>query len=199
MEIQIIDDHQLFAAGLKHMLVSEFNNVNVACYCTPQEALDNHRDNVGLIILDFYIPGFNPLEYIAALQRTYPKAKLVVISSSISSTDRQECLSAGATAYFEKHLPPEIVLSHLENILSDDTKKSDGLSYKASQNDKYKLGSKKTEVLILLARGYSNKKIATRLGVSAETIKTHLSEIYQILHIVNRDEAREWACEHGFI
>ena len=199
MNIQIIDDHQLFAAGLKHMLLSEFERASVSCFGNPQEALEACANDVDLIVLDFYIPGFNPLEYIAGLLHVNPNAKVVVISSSVSATDRQECLAAGAREYFEKHLPPDIVLANLHNILSGDMDNNVEISYTAKANDQYNLGERKTEVLILLARGYSNKKIACRLGVSAETVKTHLSEIYQILQISSRDEAKDWAAKHGFV
>ena len=112
MNILVIDDHQLFAAGLQHMLKVGFNGASVENYPNPQDAIDQHLGEVvELIVLDFYIPGFDTITYIQEFSRRFKGVRIVVISSSISRSDRQDCLNAGATAYFEKHLPPEVILS----------------------------------------------------------------------------------------
>lgn len=200
MKILIVDDHQLFAAGLQHMLTSAFHEASAECYASPEDIVTTSvTDPVSLVILDFYIPGFDAIETIKKISTLYPTAKVVVISSSVSATDRKECLQAGAKAYLEKHLPPEIVLSQLKKVIEDNEVDSISLSFIERKNEKYGLGLKKTEVLILLARGHSNKKIAQRLGLSPETIKTHLTEIYRLIDVSTRDQASEWACQHGFV
>jgi len=155
-------------------------------------------DNVHLVLLDFYIPGFDALYYIQQLRHTFLNIKIIVISSSVSPTDRKECLQAGAKAYFEKHLPPDIFLPQLKKVIKDEVIDND-LSFVDKKNEDYSLGIKKKEILILLARGYSNKKIATRLGVSPETVKTHLAETYKLIGVCSRDEARDWAGLHGLV
>ena len=200
MNIFIIDDHQLFAAGLKEMLSSAFNNAYIECFASPAEAIKRkNAQNPELIILDFYIPGFDPLKYIKTLLHTYIHAKLVVISSSVSATDRKNSLSVGATAYFEKNLPPDVVLAQLKDVINNRAADNIDLSFIKLQGNQYGLGEKKTEILILLARGYSTKEIADHLNISSETVKSHLSDIYRIVHVKNRSEAREWAYQHGFV
>lgn len=200
MNIFIIDDHQLFSSGLKHMLAAAFDSAKIERFLNPQEAIEQGNDiDVSLIVLDYYIPGYSASDSIPNLLSAYPDAKIVVISSSISNTDRGECLQYGASAYFEKHLPPEQVLSQLKKILNDSQVDCKNVPYIREKEQDFGLGLKKTEVLILLARGLTNKEIAQRLNVSPETVKTHLSELYRIIHVSNREGARSWAYEHGFV
>jgi DNA-binding NarL/FixJ family response regulator len=200
MNVFIIDDHQLFSSGMKHMLATAFDSADIECFSNPLDALECGKDiDVHLILLDFYIPGYGVAEFIPKLLTRYSGAKIVIVSSSVSSTDRAECLQYGACAYFEKHLPPENVLSQLKKVLSESGFDDVNSSYVHTKNRDFGLGLKKTEVLILLARGFSNKEIAQRLDVSPETIKTHLSDIYRIIQVTSREGARSWAYEHGLV
>jgi DNA-binding NarL/FixJ family response regulator len=69
----------------------------------------------------------------------------------------------------------------------------------SSQVHKHGLTDRQVDVLIQLARGNSNKKIAAKLGISSETVKSHLSSIYKQLGLSARSEANDWAHERGMI
>lgn len=196
----IIDDHQLFSAGLQQILMRLTGGGDVHCYDNPEKAFSaEHYSSISLIVLDFYIPGFDIPQWIRLFVEKFPDCPVVIISSSISPSDKKTCLDAGARAYLEKHLPPDIVLDKINEIIN-------GLEPRAEENHsaipqlrKYGLTHRQLDILIQLARGHSNKKIAEKLQISPETVKSHLSSIYKQLGISTRSEANDWAHDHGMI
>lgn len=196
-EIWIIDDHQLFSAGMKHLLNSVAAHHDIKCFNHPNSAMSEAGVMASLVIMDFYIPGVDTLNWISEFVKSYPKTPLVIISSSISLIDKKNCLLAGATAYYPKHSPPEITLERLKlhierNAAGDEV----ALEFPVCQNN---LTARQVEILIQVARGHSNKKIAKILGVSPETVKSHIATIYKSISCTTRDEAVDWAREKGFL
>ena len=108
-------------------------------------------------------------------------------------------MQLGAVAYFEKHLEPDAVLSGLQEVLQDSYQYDDEDCSIAERFAEDKLTQRQTEILICLARGASPKVIAQQLDISTETVKTHLSKLYQNLDISSKDEAIIWAREHGLV
>jgi DNA-binding NarL/FixJ family response regulator len=195
-EIWIIDDHKLFSAGMKHLIQSVAVDQNIRCFDHPADAVvSDMMDELSLIILDFYIPGVDALKWIQSFSQRYNSTPLVIISSSTSLTDRKNSLNAGATAYYPKHAPPDHTITHLKRFIQGNQRRSDIKPYTAHSHKQ--LTTRQTEIMIQLARGYSNKKIAKILEVSPETIKSHLATIYKILTCASRDEAAAWARNNG--
>lgn len=196
-DIWIIDDHQLFSEGLKQMLSTQTQKHNIHCFRHVDEVPDDPNAFVALAILDFYIPGADTLSYIQQFHGCYPNTPLVVISSSTSLADKKHCLDNGATAYYPKHAPPDVTLQSLIRFLNN----GEGYANQALEllPQRYNLTAKQVEILIQVARGYSNKKIASLLNISPETVKSHLAAIYRQVDCVNRDEAVQWAREKGLV
>jgi len=170
----------------------------IKCFGHPNLALSQpNAENLLLIILDFYIPGADCLQAIQQLQQKYPQTPIVIISSSTSLSDKKHCLDAGATAYFPKHAPPDVTLQSLARFI--ETGSGDANSQIALQPERKDLTEKQVEILIHLARGYSNKKIAELLCISPETVKTHLANIYRSIGATNRDDAVLWARAEGLL
>ncbi|MDA8708859.1 response regulator, partial [Hellea sp.] len=85
----IIDDHQMFSGGFKFILGSLGSIKNVISFENPQNAVEfDSKENVSLVVSDLYIPGYDMFVWIERLKATYKNAFVVVISSSISRTDR---------------------------------------------------------------------------------------------------------------
>lgn len=197
-EIWIIDDHSLFSAGLKQLLESTVDGFDIRCFGHPDEAAPAAAEAaVSLIIMDFYIPGANSLESISAFSHRYADTPLVVISSSTSLTDKKGCLDAGASAYYPKHAPPDITLEYLTGFIHRKEVELD--TSIALQIVQHNLTERQAEILIQVARGHSNKKIARMLELSPETVKTHLAMIYKAIICNTRDEAIDWARSKGLV
>jgi DNA-binding NarL/FixJ family response regulator len=196
----IIDDHKLFSGGFQHVLTS-LNGVDEAvCFDSPQSAIENQTpDDVVLVVSDLYIPGFDMFVWISRLREAYKNAALAVISSSISRTDRSECLSAGAHAYFEKHADPELVVEGLSGLLEKSNIEDGFLERTAREAQDIGLTNKQIDILVHLSRGLSLKEIALRFGISPETVKSHLSRIYDVIGVSGRSAASDWAKRHGLV
>jgi len=201
----VIDDHRLFNAGLSRLLTTLSGVDEVLSFANPQAAFDSKAEgkNVRIIISDYFMPGYKIDEWMPIMHEHYPNTPKVIISSSISSVDREKCLRLGAIAYFEKHLEPESVLLGLQQILDQCYEHKTGVispaQQFAEQFSDYGLTPRQVEVLIRLARGLSYQSIALELGVSRETVKTHLSHLYGILNITSKSEAVDWARDHGLV
>jgi len=196
----IIDDHQLFAAGFSHLLSSLSEISAVRCFENPQSAFDfSTDDNVALIVSDLYIPDYDMYVWFGKLRLRFPHAVLLVISSSISRTDRTDSIDAGADLYFEKHADPELVVEGICGLLSRRPVMDDFLQRTAVQAQEYGLTNKQIDILVHLARGLSLKEIANRFDISPETVKSHLSKIYQIIGVSGRSAASLWARRHGLV
>ena len=196
----IIDDHQLFAGGFSHLLSSIDCIDNVSCFSNPQCAVDLYPEQeVSLIVSDLFIPGYDMYVWFPKLRKRFPLASLLVISSSISRSDRVDCLSAGADLYFEKHADPALVVEGITSLLTQAPIEDDFLSRTAVEAQEIGLTNKQIDILVHLARGLSLKEIAVRFHISPETVKSHLSRVYAIIGVSGRSAASVWAKRHGLI
>jgi len=196
----VIDDHQLFAGGFSHMLGSIDLIDHVVCHKDPQSAIARqYSDEVTLIVSDLYIPGFDMYKWFGRIRAQFPSASLLVISSSISRSDRTDSFDAGADMYFEKHAEPALVIDGINKLLQHRPLKDDFLDRTASEAQEFGLTNKQIDILVHLARGLSLKEIAARFDISPETVKSHLSRIYQIIGVTGRSAASIWAKRHGLI
>ena len=196
--IWIIDDHQLFSAGLAQLLASSVPGYAIECMEHPERVLQSATViDLALVIIDFYIPDSDALYWIPEITKRFPGTPVVVISSSTSLVDRQNALKAGASAYYPKHAPPDLTLKNLmAHIQQEPTDTVD--SYR-SAFDKTILTDRQIEILVQVGRGHSNKKIAKLLEVSPETVKSHLKSIYRITNCISRDQAADWARRNGMV
>ena len=196
----VIDDHMLFNAGISRLLIGLNGIEKVLSFSSPQEVIDDRSlSPPKLVIADYFIPGFNIENWMPCLKELYTESPIVVISSSISSLDKERCLKLGATAYFEKHLDPQQVMSGLQQVMAD-CYEPKGMDSQIARNfSEGRLTNRQIEIIICLSRGLSLKLIAKKLDISTETVKTHISNLYRELNVSSKDEAILWAREHGLV
>ena len=197
--IAIVDDHKLFSAGLQLLLSNLEEEVESEIFDQPRaffSAIQAAGRCHDLVTLDFYIPGYWICDIIGELKRKYPSTRILVVSASISPADRKQALSAGADAYLQKHAAPESLLKGIAALLrgAGPVDCGEPLSDTASRLD---LTPRQLDTLLLASKGLSNKEIARILEISPETVKSHLSDIYQRFSVSNRLEAIEFARSNG--
>lgn len=191
-EALIIDDHKLFGAGMKTLVCDLPGITDAHYYPTPAAALDAAPEDAVLIVADFYVPGYPAADWLPRLKAHFRDAVMVVVSSSLSRADRDLSLALGARAFFEKHAHPEVVLQSLTALLTGRT-----VETRSPGDPTGRLTPRQLDILTELVRGSSQKAIAARLGVSPETVKTHLSRLYRELGLSGREAAVQWARENG--
>lgn len=202
MRILLADDHPLFREGLKPVLAKLDEDVELVEAIDYPSAFDtmhrvgNHHGGVDLALLDLYMPGMDGVEGVMRFRAAFPAIPVVVLSASEQTEDIQKLLAAGALGYLTKASPSEVILSALRLVLGG------GIYVPPSLLDRNTgqpilpeplrhtaLTSRQIDVLRELAKGLSNKQIATSLEVTEGTVKIHLAAIFRILKVNNRTEA----------
>ncbi|MFC4452412.1 response regulator transcription factor [Deinococcus sonorensis] len=193
MKLVIADDHPLFLMGLGYALRDQgFEVVAQASDGTQAlEACLRHRPDAAL--LDIKMPGLTGIEVCARLKQEAPGIVCVLITTFAEPAIVQAARDAGARGYVSKETPPEELARQLRDIVArPDINRLPQVSVP-------RLTPRESDVLPLLAQGYSNKEIARSLGVSPDTIKDHLARLYTKLDAGDRTQAVSRARTLGLI
>lgn len=193
--IFIVDDHKLFASGLAGLLEDDLPEQDIAVFADVESAIDA-GGAPDLVLLDYYLPGLSGAEAITRVRASAPDAQVIVISASLSPADIQASEAAGAAAFLSKAADPDEVVTAISAILRGERASAVAPDAPAAAVD---LTNKQFEVLTLVTQGKSNKEASQILGMSPETVKSHLSEIYRRLEVANRAEAVNAARRRGII
>jgi two-component system nitrate/nitrite response regulator NarP len=190
--ILIVDDHPLMRRGVRQLLelepslniVGEASNGNEAITYAVRLLPD-------LILLDLNMKGLSGLDTLKALRNEGIAARIIVLTVSDSRSDIYALLDAGADGYLLKDSEPELLLEQItkaangENVFSDVI-----LEYLATRDDQTdpfeSLTERELDVLQEVARGMSNKQIASHLHISEETVKVHIRNMLRKLNVRSR-------------
>lgn len=193
MTLVIADDHPLFRMGLRYALPQLGFKV-VAEATDGQEALKACLYwRPAIALLDIKMPEMTGVEVCAQLTRLAPEVSSVLITTFAEPAIIQSAIEAGARGYVSKETSPPQLAEELKMILaSPDYRILPEVSLPH-------LTPRELEILPLLALGHTNKKIALLLGISPETAKDHLANIYQKLNVSDRTEAVGRARDLGLV
>jgi two-component system, NarL family, response regulator len=130
----------------------------------------------------------------------HPEACFVVLTTYEGDEDIYQALEAGARAYIIKGMPHELLVDALRRVHAGGRFVPSPVSRAlASRTPSSDLSSREREVLQLLARGESNKEIATHLGITEATVKCHVSVILMRLQVADRTQAVLAALQRGLV
>lgn len=220
MRVLIADDHALFRDGLRSLL--EARGVEVVAEArNGAEALDLARlHDPDIVLMDLQMPGTDGLTATRLLATALPAVKVVVVTASEEDADLFEAIKSGAQGYLHKNLEADRLFAMLEGVLAGEPALTPGLARKVLQalanpapaagndasaapaavNAPDALTPRELEVLELLVGGVtSNRELADRLSVSENTVKYHLRQILQKLHLQNRAQVVAYALRHGLV
>ena len=208
MNLLIIDDHQLFAEGLKFLFESIDTSIHTTHVKDATEALDYLQNNASpdLILLDINLHGINGFSLMKKFQAINIWSPVLIISAMESPATAQLAIESGASGFISKSSSGTTLISAIQTVLKGDTYIPKALSSAASSNASGARGVETThitkrqkEILHLLSQGLLNKQIASELGISANTVKAHLYEVFRALKVNNRTAAVKVAFQQGLI
>jgi DNA-binding NarL/FixJ family response regulator len=159
-----------------------------------------------LELMDLRMPRMTGLEAIRAIKEHLPATIVVVLSVSDDPQDFFEAIRCGAQGYLIKNVEPGVWLEYLEAIVQGDARISRAIASRilreftqrtATPADLPTLTRREEEILGLVARGLPNKEIADTLGIVEGTVKRHLQNILEKLHLRNRVELATFAVRQG--
>ncbi len=205
MRIVVVDDHHLFRAGVRAELAAHHEVVGEAA--APAEALAViAATKPDVVLLDVHLPGGGGVAVLEALARVEAPPRVLALSVSDAAEDVVPMIRAGALGYVTKTIDTAELLSAIETVANGDAAFSPRLAafvlqaFSSPPPDALEaLTPREREVLHHLARGYSYKRIAARLGISARTVETHVGNVLRKLQLTSRHEVSHWAASRGLV
>jgi DNA-binding NarL/FixJ family response regulator len=209
MRIVLVDDHELFRAGVRGELGARFEIVGEAG--SVDEAVPLIRDlDPDVVLLDVHLPDGGGEAVIAAVAPERPGVKFLALSVSDAAEDVIGVIRAGARGYVTKTISSDELAEAVLRVGDGDAVFSPRLAgfvldaFRAGEpvgpdSELETLTAREREVLQLIARGYRYKEIAARLHLSVKTIEAHVSSVLRKLQLSSRHELTRWAHERRLI
>jgi len=211
MRVVIADDHALFRDGLRSLL--EARNVEVVGVArNGHEAVAQAREQrPDIVLMDLTMPEMGGLEATRLISAELPEVNVVVLTASEDDADLFEAIKSGAEGFLPKNLEAGPFFALLEGVMQGQPALTPGLARKLlsefarpvekrAERPVEGLTERERQVLELLVQGVtSNRELADRLFVSENTIKYHLRNILNKLHLQNRAQVIGYALRHGLV
>jgi DNA-binding NarL/FixJ family response regulator len=208
--VVIADDHPIFRSGLRNLLETEPGYLVVCEAADGRQAISLVRSlRPDVFLLDVAMPGMNGIEVLRELGSDVPATRTVLLTASLGTSDMTTALRLGAVGVLMKTAATELLFKCLRSVVAGhywvgrDTIGSliDALaeleSSHGSRERPFGLTPRELEVVSLVATGASNKEIAGTLKLSEETVKHHLSRIFEKTGQSSRVELALFAAHHG--
>lgn len=201
IRVMLVDDHFVVRSGLAASLGLEDDIRVVAEAADADEALaafSRHEPDV--VIMDLQLGAGSGIEVTARLCKAHPQARILVFSSFARDEDVHRAIRAGALGYLQKAAPRDELLAAVRTVAQGKRFLPADIAQRlVARLDRPEPSARELDVLALIAKGRSNKEIATELGVSDETVKTHVSNVMQKLKAQDRAHAVTEAIRLGWI
>jgi len=213
IKVLLVDDHTVVLKGLAFFLntqedfelVGEANNGKEALVKVGETSPD-------VVLMDLYMPEMDGIEATSCIKKEYPNVKVIVLTSFSDQAHVLPALKAGASGYILKDVEPDQLVEAIRsaykgNIQLHPEIANALLSQTLPQEEKEEesfvhvdvLTARENEVLQLLAKGMSNKEIASVLVITEKTVKAHMSSILSKLHLSDRTQAALYAVKNGIV
>jgi len=213
IKVLLVDDHTVVLKGLAFFLntqedfelVGEANNGKEALVKVGETSPD-------VVLMDLYMPEMDGIEATSCIKKEYPNVKVIVLTSFSDQAHVLPALKAGASGYILKDVEPDQLVEAIRsaykgNIQLHPEIANALLSQTLPQEEKEEesfvhvdvLTARENEVLQLLAKGMSNKEIASVLVITEKTVKAHVSSILSKLHLSDRTQAALYAVKNGIV
>jgi DNA-binding NarL/FixJ family response regulator len=202
IRILLVDDHPVVLRGLTAMLEPEPEMQVVGCATSGSDAVRSFQDNLpDITVMDLAMkPGMSGIEATAAIRREFPDARIIILTVHAEEDAIYRALQAGATTYLLKDTLGDDLVRTIREVHSGRAGIPPEIGRKyADRSRRPMLTQRETGVLRLMAEGLRNKEIAARLGISEQTVLTHVRKVLAKLQASDRTGAVATAFRLGII
>jgi len=213
IRILVVDDHALFRKGLVSLLAGQGEFQVAGEAANGREALSKARELMpDVILMDISMPEMDGLEATRRIKQEIPYVRIVMLTVSDEDQTLFEALKSGAQGYLLKKIEPQALFTGLRGVARGEASLSRTMATKlvaeltrqgqrggSRSAPTVGLSPREKEVLELVAKGKSNKMFASALVITENTVKNHLKNILEKLHLENRVQAAAFALREGFL
>ena len=191
IRIIIFEDNDRLRDSLAYLLktsgefevAGDYNNCKDAASITRVYKPD-------VVLMDIDMPGESGIKGVSQVKEARPETAVIMYTVFEDNEKLFQCLCAGANGYLLKKTSPDNLFDAIREVVDGGAPMSPSIAKKVlssfqtnKTNNKYDLTQREIDVLQLLTKGYSAKIIASELDIASETVRTHLKNIYQKLHV----------------
>ena len=208
IRVLIVDDHELFRKGLQMVLEAEADIDVVGEASDGNEAIEKAEEHSpDVVLMDVRMPKRSGIEATRDIKDTLPSTKILMLTISDEEADLYEAIKAGASGYLLKEISIEEVADAVRAVQQGQSLISPSMASKLlnefaamvkrrderAQVPGPRLTERELEVLKLVAKGLNNRDIGSELFISENTVKNHVRNILEKLHLHSRMEAVVYA------
>lgn len=186
LKIYIVDDHQMLIDGLKALLSDEKNISIVGENILPKQALKEIGEyRPDIVLTDINMPEMDGIELTREIKKQQPDIKIIALSMFGERETISDMLKAGVSGYILKNTGKQELLKAIDKVANGGTFFSDEISSEMMrpatppEAKEISLSQREIEVIELIAKEYTNAKIAEALFISERTVETHRKNIFR--------------------
>ncbi|HEL1734850.1 response regulator transcription factor [Streptococcus suis] len=205
IRVMLVDDHEMVRLGLKSYLNLQPDVEVVAEASDGEEGLAKALEvKPDVVVMDLVMPKMTGVEATLALLKEWPQAQIVILTSYLDNEKIYPVLEAGARGYMLKTSSADEILAAIRKVALGEYAIETEVEKKVEHHKRHPdlhddLTAREREILMLLAKGYDNQRIADESFISLKTVKTHVSNILSKLAVSDRTQAVVYAFQHGLV
>jgi len=193
--VAVVEDNPRLRGQLLQILENLSDIECVGAYATGEEAVEGippKRPDV--VLMDIKLPGISGIQCVAELKKVMPKVQIIMVTIYEDSEKIFKALKAGACGYLVKSADPDELVEAIRDVFMGGSPMSSHIARKVVQHfhqlgPAADLSPREEQVLGLLSSGYVYKEIGDQLGIGMETVRSHVKNICQKMHVRSRIEA----------
>ncbi len=215
LRVLLVDDQPLFRRALATLISAQFDMTVVGEGESGRDALEKVRAlHPDLVVMDVNMPGTSGVDGVTAIRGAGITTPIVMLTVSEDDDDLFSAIKAGANGYLLKNVRPEQLFEDMRGVMRGEAPiapavagkllealRTGGIPVRGSAAQPAAdsiLTRRESEILQLVANGLSNKEIANELTITEGTVKNHVHNALEKLHLTNRVQAAAYAVRQGF-
>ena len=201
IKVLLADDHMVVRMGIASLLTFAGGIEVVGEADNGVDAVKMaHELKPDVVLMDLQMPELGGAEATARIHADNPAVKILILTTFGTSAELKKAMDAGATGALVKSSSRTEIVDAIRGIMAGKQVLSDEIRHTIENfSSMPELSSRQIEILNLVAKGFSNKEIAEIVGISAETVKEHVANIFQRIGASSRAEAATLAVSLGLI
>jgi DNA-binding NarL/FixJ family response regulator len=201
IRILVVDDHPVLRDGVAALLENQTDMVLAGEAGNGSEAVERFRQlRPDVTLMDLQMPGMNGVEAIGAIRAVNPQARIIVLTTYAGDAQAVRALKAGAAGYLLKSSLRTELIDAIHDVHRGQRHVHREVAGEIAMHVADEpLSEREVAILRLVSVGQANKQIASKLGLSEETVKGHLKSIFAKLDVADRTHAVTMAVRRGII